>query len=182
MHPWHDIEPQSTIPGSIKALIEIPQHSKAKFEIDKPSGLLKLDRMLYGAIRYPANYGFIPQTYAGDHDPLDILVFCQDALPPLCLVDARVIGVMRMRDKEEIDDKILAVAARDMAFEGVQHMNDLPNWILEETLRFFKDYKILENVNRVVVEEPLDAAVAWEIIEAARNEYRDLRSQGNFIE
>jgi inorganic pyrophosphatase len=172
MHPWHDIHSFSEQEGTVRAVIEIPKHSKAKFEIDKESGLLKLDRMLFAAVRYPANYGFIPQTFAGDNDPLDILVFCQAELPPLCLVEARVIGVMRMRDKEETDDKILAVAANDVSFDGITSLEQLPPWILQETLRFFQDYKALEKMNRVVIEETLDAKSAWSFIEEARELYR----------
>lgn len=172
-HPWHDISSQSRHEGHVRAVVEIPKHSKAKFEIDKESGLIKLDRMLFGALRYPANYGFLPQTFAGDNDPLDILVFCQAELPSLCLVEARVIGVMRMRDKEETDDKILAVAADDVSFDGVNRLEDLPPWILQETLRFFQDYKALEKVNRVVIDEILDAQAAWKIIEESRELYRN---------
>src|SRR6185436_4302824 len=107
MHPWHDVSPGDKVPSFVTALIEIPKGSKAKYEIDKPSGLIKLDRVLYSSVHYPANYGFIPQTYADDKDPLDILVISQIELPSRCLVEAKVIGVMRMEDKDELDDKIV---------------------------------------------------------------------------
>lgn len=171
-HPWHDAPtfPENT--ALVFGLIEIPRGSKAKYEVHKPTGLLKLDRMLYSAVHYPANYGFIPQTLAGDNDPLDILVFCQADLPPLTLVEARVIGVMRMRDRNETDDKILAVAQHDVAFKHVNTLADLPEYLIAETRRFFEDYKKLEQRNDVVVEEILEPKKAWEIIHESVTTYQ----------
>jgi inorganic pyrophosphatase len=171
-HPWHGITPQPEGNSDlVHAVIEIPQGSKLKFEVDKPSGLLKLDRVLYGAVHYPANYGFIPQTYAGDNDPLDILVLCQIELPPLCLVEARIIGVMRMRDRDETDDKILAVAHSDVSLAHVQKIGDLPDYLLKEIRKFFEEYKKLEQRFNVVVEEILDTEKAWEIVREAKEDY-----------
>ena len=112
-NPWHAVSIGKKIPQFVQAIIEIPKGSKAKYELDKESGLLKLDRVLFSAVHYPANYGFIPQTYCDDKDPLDILVICSVDVEPLCLIEAKVIGVMHMIDGGEIDDKIIAVAAHD---------------------------------------------------------------------
>ena len=171
-HPWHGIAPQPEGNSDlVHAVIEIPQGSKLKFEVDKPSGLLKLDRVLHGAVHYPANYGFIPQTYAGDNDPLDILVLCQIELPPLCLVEARIIGVMRMHDRDETDDKILAVGHSDVSLAHIHSLNDLPVYLLKEIRKFFKDYKKLEQRFNVVVEDMLDSEKAWEIFLEAKEGY-----------
>lgn len=172
-HPWHDIPPRPETGDLVHAIVEIPKGSKAKFEIHKPSGLIKLDRMLFSAVHYPANYGFIPQTYAGDNDPLDILVLCQSDLPPLTLVEARVIGVMRMRDRNETDDKILAVANSDVSLSHIHQLNDLPDYVLAEIRRFYEDYKKLEQRSDVVVEEILDLEAAREIIDAAILLYKE---------
>lgn len=163
MHPWHDISPGEKVPELVTALIEIPKGSKGKYEIDKPSGLIKLDRVLYSSVHYPANYGFIPQTYADDKDPLDILVISQIELPPRCLVEAKVIGVMRMKDKEEIDDKIIAVAQQDIAVNHINSLDELPPHTTVEIKRFFQDYKILEN-RKIEVEEFFGKEKAYGII------------------
>jgi inorganic pyrophosphatase len=110
MHPWHDVSPGKDLPRDFQALIEIPLGSNVKYELDKPTGLLKVDRIIHSAVFYPANYGFIPQTYAEDNDPLDVLVLCQEAVQPLALIKARAIGVMTMIDSGASDDKIIAVA------------------------------------------------------------------------
>lgn len=109
-------------PKIVNAVIEIPKGSKAKYELDKESGLLKLDRVLFSAVHYPANYGFIPQTYCGDHDPLDILVLCSVKIEPLCLVEAKVIGVMAMIDSGEEDSKIIAVAKNDKSINHIERL------------------------------------------------------------
>jgi len=165
-HPWHDIHPGDNAPEIVTACIEIPKGSKGKFELDKESGLIKLDRVLFSAVHYPANYGFIPQTYCDDNDPLDILVISSVDLPHRCLVEAKVIGVMRMIDGGEADDKIIAVALHDMS---VNHMNDihqLPPHTTVELQRFFEDYKILER-KEVVVEQFQAKAKALQIIKEA---------------
>jgi inorganic pyrophosphatase len=170
MHPWHDVHYGENAPAIITALIEIPKGSKGKYEVDKPSGLIKLDRVLYSSVHYPANYGFIPQTYAGDNDPLDILVISQIELPQLCLVDAKVIGVMRMVDKDEVDDKIIAVAQNDIAVNYINSLEELPPHTMTEIKRFFQDYKILEN-RKVEIEEFGGKEKAYQIIQESIEGY-----------
>lgn len=170
-HPWHDVPPGNEKPGFINAIIEIPKGSKAKYEIDKPSGLLKLDRVLYSAMAYPANYGFIPQSYADDNDPLDILVLCQVDLVPRCLVPAKVIGVMRMLDGGAGDDKILAVAAADPSVNHLNDIDQLPTHFINELRNFFENYTRLEN-KKVVVADFLGRNKALEIIQVALENYR----------
>ncbi|MES2558912.1 MAG: inorganic diphosphatase [Bacteroidota bacterium] len=162
-NPWHNVNYGADAPEIVTAVIEIPQNSKGKFELDKNSGLLKLDRVLFSSVHYPANYGFIPQTYCEDKDPLDILVITSIELPPLCLIDARVIGVMRMVDQGEADDKIIAVANNDMSVNHIQNIEDLPPHTTIEMQRFFEDYKKLEN-KEVVVEKFFGKKEALDII------------------
>ncbi|MEZ4943731.1 MAG: inorganic diphosphatase [Saprospiraceae bacterium] len=172
-HPWHNVSPGPNAPGIVNAIIEIPRHSRAKYELDKDSGLLKLDRVLYSSVYYPANYGFIPQSYCDDHDPLDILVLTQITLVPLCLVSAKVIGVMRMIDQGEMDDKIIAVAEHDMSVNHISDISELPEHFFRELRSFFEDYKKLENKS-VQVEEFQNAAVAREIVAQSLVDYRTL--------
>ena len=145
MNPWHDIEPGKRAPEIVDCIIEVPRGSRNKYELDKKSGLLRLDRVLYSAVFYPANYGFIPRTYCDDHDPLDILVLGQEPVVPMCIVTARPIGVMQMIDQDEEDDKIIAIHEHDPAFAHFHDISDLPNHTLAELQRFFEDYKALEN-------------------------------------
>lgn len=145
MNPWHDIEPGKRAPEIVECIIEVPRGSRNKYELDKNSGLLRLDRVLYSAVFYPANYGFIPRTYCDDHDPLDILVLGQEPVVPMCIVTARPIGVMQMIDQDEEDDKIIAIHEHDPAFQHFHDINDLPVHTLAELQRFFEDYKALEN-------------------------------------
>jgi inorganic pyrophosphatase len=121
-NPWHSVSYGDNVPHTVNAVIEIPRNSRAKYELDKETGMLKLDRVLYSSVYYPANYGFVPQTYCDDNDPLDILVLSQIDMQPLCLVEAKIIGVMRMLDQGEADDKLIAVCANDMS---VAHINDI---------------------------------------------------------
>src|SRR4028118_808108 len=132
MNPWHHVSIGDASPGIVNAIIEIPKGSRAKYELDKETGMLKLDRVLYSSVYYPANYGFIPQTYCDDDDPLDILVLSQIEMQPLCLVEAKIIGVMRMLDRGEADDKLLAVAANDMSVNHINDLKDLPSHFIEE--------------------------------------------------
>jgi inorganic pyrophosphatase len=175
MHPWHDIvvDP-SSLPRSVPAVVEVPKGSKSKYEIDKPSGLLRLDRVLYSAVHYPANYGFIPRTYCDDGDALDILVLTQATLQPLCIVDARPVGVMRMRDDKGGDDKIIAVAVHDPAMAGYHELDDLPPHTMREIRRFFEDYKALEN-KQVVIEDLHGAAAANDIVRTALEPYQTVQ-------
>ncbi|MGE0547286.1 MAG: inorganic diphosphatase [Kofleriaceae bacterium] len=144
MHPLHDIEVPADIAAFVPALIEIPRGSRLKYEVDKPTGLLRLDRVLYSAVHYPANYGFIPRTHAGDGDPLDILVLMQEPVEPLAIVRARPLGGLRMEDKGG-DDKIVAVCIDDPAYAHYDSLQALPPHISKELDRFFRDYKALES-------------------------------------
>jgi inorganic pyrophosphatase len=172
MNPWHDIPVGDNPPEIVNAIIEIPKGSKGKFEIHKESGLLMLDRVLFSAVHYPANYGFIPQTYCGDKDPLDILVIMSIDLPPLCMIDAKVIGVMRMVDQGEADDKIIAVALNDMSVNHINDISELPPHTTVEIRRFFEDYKKLEN-KQVVVEDFLGKEDALRIVQESIELYKE---------
>lgn len=163
-NPWHSVSYGEEAPAVVTAIIEIPKGSKAKYELDKDSGMLKLDRVLFSSVNYPANYGFIPKTYCDDKDPLDILVICSLDVVPMCLIDAKVIGVMRMIDNNEEDDKIIAVANNDMSVRHINDISELPPHTLLEMRRFFEDYKKLEH-KEVIVEQFLGREPAYEIIE-----------------
>lgn len=126
MNPWHQVNPGSEAPQVVNSIIEIPKGSKAKYELDKNSGLIKLDRVLFSAVHYPANYGFIPQTYCEDNDPLDILVICSIDVDPLCIIETRVLGVMHMVDEKMKDDKIIGVAKNDIALNYINDLSELP--------------------------------------------------------
>ncbi len=144
MHPWHQVELYSDSPDLVPAIIEVPKGSQIKYELDKKSGLVKVDRVLYSAVHYPANYGFIPQTYCDDNDPLDILVLGQVCVAPLSIMRAKPIGVMKMIDGGEADDKIIAVHQDDPEYAHYNHIDQLPPHTLKMLRRFFEDYKILE--------------------------------------
>jgi inorganic pyrophosphatase len=175
MHPWHDTYVDDTIVATaFPVVIEIPKGSKNKYELDKETGLLKLDRVLYSAVHYPADYGFIPRTYCDDGDPLDALVLSQEPVFPLTLVKARPVGVMRMRDEKGIDDKIVAVSVGDPAFADYLDKDQLPPHLLRELRRFFEDYKTLEH-KKVIVDDLLGPVDAVRIIVEALELYRKLR-------
>lgn len=172
---WHHVNPKTDENDVVKGIIEIPRGSRAKYELDKESGLLILDRVLYSSVYYPANYGFIPQTYCDDNDPLDILVISQIKVVPMCLTPAKVIGVMRMMDNDEADDKIIAVSAGDPSFNHINDISELPQHTIAELRSFFEDYKKLEN-KVVIVEEFLGRDLALDILEDAYKMYdRDIR-------
>ncbi len=171
-HPWHGVPVGESAPRVVNAIIEIPQGSRAKYEIDKESGLLKLDRVIYSSFYYPVNYGFIPRTLGEDKDPLDILVITSLSVQALCLVEAKVIGVMQMIDNGDSDDKIIAVAAHDPSVNHYNNLEELPKHFFEELRHFFEEYKKLEN-KMVVVEEFGDKATAIKIIEDAANSYKE---------
>jgi len=144
VNPWH-ISIGDDVPGIVRAVIEIPKGSRMKYELDKQTGLLRLDRVLYSSIYYPMNYGLVPQTYFDDGDPLDILVMCSFEIQSLCVVDARIIGIMHMEDENGIDDKILSVAAHDPAYHHIHDIKDVPEYHMNELKHFFEGYKTLEN-------------------------------------
>jgi inorganic pyrophosphatase len=177
LHPWHDVTPGEHLPSEFNALIEIPMGSSVKYELDKQTGLLRLDRVLYSAVYYPANYGFIPQTYAEDDDPLDVLVLCQEAVAPMTLVTARAIGLMTMIDSGKPDHKILAVAIGDPEFNPFREAAELPPHRLMMLRRFFQDYKQLED-KAVEVDVIQPAETAMPIIEDALQRYSQLRRRG----
>ncbi|MEM9325122.1 MAG: inorganic diphosphatase [Bacteroidota bacterium] len=179
-NPWHAVPPGDEAPQIVNAIIEIPQNTRAKYELDKESGLLKLDRVLYSAVYYPANYGFIPRTYGDDKDPLDIVVLCKIDVVPLCLLTAKVIGAMRMLDGGELDDKIIAVAENDMSVNHINDVAELPAHFLRELKNFFEDYKKLEK-KEVKVEEFQNAQTAYEIIEQAFVDYQELVKNARHI-
>ena len=176
IHPWHDVTPGESIPQEFNAIVEIPFGSSVKYELDKVSGLIKLDRVLYSAVYYPANYGFIPQTLAEDDDPLDVLVLCQEAVQPLALIHARAIGLMTMVDSGASDDKVIAVATNDPEFSGYVEARDLPPHRLLVLKRFFQDYKQLEG-KLVEVEDIRPAYAAATVIERALARYQQEREK-----
>lgn len=175
MHPWHDVYiDEKLLADALPVIIEVPKGSKNKYELDKETGLLRLDRVLYSAVHYPADYGFVPRSYCDDGDPLDALVLGQESVVPLCLVEARPVAVMRMRDDKGIDDKVIAVNARDPYYAEVRDISDLPKHTLREMKRFFQDYKILEN-KEVVVDEFLGLEDTLEVLRESLSLYRKLR-------
>ncbi|MFN8009344.1 MAG: inorganic diphosphatase [Terriglobia bacterium] len=170
-NPWHDVSYGEEAPLLVTAIIEIPKGSKNKYELDKGSGFLKVDRVLFSSVHYPANYGFIPQTYCDDQDPLDILVLGQEAVYPLTLMRAKPIGVMQMIDMDEEDDKIIAVHADDPEFADYSDVSELPKHKMKELQRFFEDYKMLEH-KAVRVERFLGREPAHHIILQAISLYK----------
>lgn len=171
-HPWHDLpNDDSTIGEYFNVVIEIPKGSKVKYELDKPSGLLRVDRVLYSSVIYPANYGFLPRTYCPDNDPLDVLVLGNEPVHPLSLMKARAIGVMRMLDEGAEDDKVIAVHTSDPAFMDYRDISQLPPHTFREIRRFFEDYKTLEH-KQVVVEEFFGVERALTVIRESMALYR----------
>jgi inorganic pyrophosphatase len=165
-HPWHDVPLPDDLTAWFPAYIEIPLGSKVKYELDKATGLLKVDRALYSAVHYPANYGFVPRTYCPDGDPLDVLVLAQHVVAPQVLMRARAIGVMGMRDDKGEDDKIIAVHVDDPEYSSYQSIDQLPRHRMREIQRFFLDYKTLEN-KEVVMESIQGADEALKVLREA---------------
>jgi inorganic pyrophosphatase len=175
MHPWHDpYVDDALIEAAFPVIIEVPKGSTNKYELDKETGLLRLDRVLYSAVFYPADYGFIPRTFCDDGDPLDALVLGEEPVHPLTIVEARAIGVMRMRDEKGVDDKIVAVSVRDPAYADYRDKAQLPAHVLRQFKRFFEDYKVLEH-KQVSVDDMLGPEAAIEIIADALQMYKQLR-------
>src|SRR4249919_2272436 len=170
-HPWHGASYGENAPQRLNAVIEIPQGSRAKYEVDKETGLLRLDRVIYSSFHYPLNYGFIPQTLGQDGDPLDILVFCSQSIQPLCLVEANVIGNMQMIDQGQVDDKIIAVAAKDPSVNHYKNIKELPQHFLLELKNYFEQYKVLEN-KKVEIDNFQDKEAALTIIKDSIDYYK----------
>jgi len=177
MHAWHDVTPGANLPSVFTTVIEIPMGSSVKYELDKQTGMLRLDRILYSAVYYPANYGFIPQTLAEDDDPLDVLVLRQEAVVPLTVMQARAIGLMTMIDSGKKDHKIIAVAMHDPEFNSYNEAHEMPEHRLTMLRRFFLDYKQLEG-KAVEVDEIQASAHASPVIEDALARYSQQRRKG----
>ena len=172
MNIWHDISPKRISKDNFMAIIEISKGSKNKYELDKETGLLKLDRILYTSTHYPANYGFIPRTYADDLDPLDVLVLCSESILPLTMVNCYPIGVISMVDNGRADEKIIAIPFDDPSYNTYTDISQLPPHIFDEMIHFFTVYKALEN-KQTAVSEIKGAKEAIEIIDRAIESYID---------
>ena len=171
MNIWHDIDSSRINKDDFVAVIEIPKGGRNKYELDKQTGLLKLDRVLYTATHYPANYGFIPRTYAGDEDPLDVLVLCQEEIVPMALVEVYPIGVLKMIDQDKVDEKIIAISKQDPFLNIYKNIEELPGHISDEIKHFFEVYKQLEG-KQTTVDEMLGREEAEKIIEDAILNYK----------
>lgn len=171
-NPWHTVSYGDPSGDAVTGIVEIPKGSRAKYELDKETGLLRLDRVLYSSVYYPANYGFIPQTYCDDGDPLDILILSQIDMQPLCLVTAKIIGVMRMLDQGEADDKLIAVCAHDKSVSHINDIAEMPDHFMLEIRHFFEEYKRLEK-KVVKIEDFQGARLAKKIFQHAVNDYKE---------
>jgi inorganic pyrophosphatase len=180
MHPWHDVDLGAEAPEVFNAVIEIPLGSTVKYELDKKTGLLRVDRVLHSAVYYPANYGFLPRTWRYDDEPLKALVLSQAAVAPRCIIRAKTIGTVQMIDENEEDDKIIAVHADDPEYRDYNDISELPEHRLKAVKRFFEDYKALE-MKQVKVERFLGRIDACDIIERGRGLYDEMRAAGESL-
>ena len=169
-HPWHEAPSGFNLDFEVNALIEISMGMRTKYEVDKETGLLKLDRILFSSVQYPANYGFIPQSLGEDGDPLDVMVICKESIVPLCLVPARIVGVMRMVDQGLVDDKILAVPIKNASTRNILDVEDVEDDLKQEFKTFFESYTLLENKS-VQVPAFLSKEVAKNLVVEALNRY-----------
>lgn len=179
-HPWHDVTPSVpdlSLPQHVRAIIEIPKGSSNKYELDKQTGMLRLDRVLSSAVYYPANYGFIPQTMAEDDDPLDILVFCAEKIPALCVCDVRIIGMMTMIDDGDPDHKIISVIHNGPEFSHYRTASEFPPHTFKMLKRFFEDYKTLEGKS-VEVDDIMPPEAAHAIVDDSMRRYSEMRQRG----
>ncbi|NLF35131.1 MAG: inorganic diphosphatase [Clostridiales bacterium] len=167
---WHDIDPGRITPQDFVAVIEIPKGSKKKYEMDKETGLIILDRVLHTSTHYPANYGFIPRTYGDDEDPLDVLVLCSEALDPLTLVRVYPIGYISMLDNGKNDEKVIAIPFADPTYNSCQDLQELPAHIFDEMAHFFSVYKQLEG-KETMAGDVNDRAAALRVIQEAMDRY-----------
>ena len=179
MNPWHDFGEERIKIDNFISVIEIPRGSKNKYELDKDTGMLRLDRILYTATHYPANYGFIPRTFADDGDPLDVLVLCDEPIYPMTLVDVYPIGVVRMIDGGKLDDKIIALPCNDPTYRDVKSLSELPRHVFDEIMHFFTVYKQLEN-KQTAVEQLHSAEDAKRIIRESIDQYLIMEARGDF--
>ena len=170
---WHDISPKRITPTDFMCVIEIPKGSRKKYELDKETGLIILDRILYTSTHYPANYGFIPRTYGDDGDPLDVLLICAEAIEPMTLVRAYPIGVISMKDNGRYDEKIIAIPFNDPTYNKYTDISQLPSHLFEEMRHFFSVYKQLEN-KQTAVKELFDREEAEQIVARAIEDYKKL--------
>lgn len=171
MNIWHDLPEERISPDNFTTVIEIPKGSKTKYEMDKETGMLRLDRILYTATHYPANYGFIPRTYADDSDPLDVLLLCQATLSPMTLVQCYPIGVVKMTDEDSADEKIIAVPFKDPSLSCYTDISQLPAHTMQEIQHFFTVYKALEG-KHTAVNEILGSSEAYIIVEECIKKYK----------
>lgn len=178
MNIWHDMDPAAITPTDFTAVIEIPKGSSCKYELDKQTGIMRLDRVLYTATHYPANYGFIPRTYADDGDPLDVLVLCAEPIYPLTLVQVFPIGALRMIDGGKLDDKIIAIPFSDPTYRDIKSVDELPAHIFDEIMHFFTVYKQLEN-KQTAVKELFDRKEAEEIVAMCIRQYSEAFGKDN---
>lgn len=172
IHPWHDVPLPAKHERWFPAVIEIPKGSRVKYELDKDTGLLRVDRILFSAVFYPENYGFVPRTYCLDGDPIDVLVLCEEPIVPMAVMRVRAIGLMRMRDEKGVDDKLIAVHIDDPHYADIVELKALPHHRLKELEQFFRDYKMLEE-KEVEVNGFLGAAEALGALEAAISLYQE---------